>query len=314
MGPSPSKPDRLELLPVGVKSIGLTNLTNSCPFSSLVQVLYHLDLFRASILSLNQESEQNLASAFRNLFAEISAFPRDFGVIEPHHFISYIRSSNDQFSNAQEQHDCHEFLSFVLSQIPSSISSLFQGTACYTTSCLSCDFSSSSTQSFYELPLELSHRPYSLLHSFNNLLRPETLEDFVCDSCGGVSSSQRIMKVKKFPYILIFHLKRFKYDQNSKNLFKISTNMTISQTISLPCHGDVAVARFRLKAIISHVGNSFFSGHYFAIVGISENLWVIFDDDRVKIIFDYELANYFGSLQDEGASAYIVFYEKEEEQ
>mmetsp|Transcript_65741 Transcript_65741/g.180284 ORF Transcript_65741/g.180284 Transcript_65741/m.180284 type:complete len:166 (+) Transcript_65741:1-498(+) len=71
--------------------------------------------------------------------------------------------------------------------------------------------------------------------------------------------------------------------------------------------------RYRLFAVIVHIGSGPNHGHYFALVR-SHQHWLCFDDDSVDVIEESQIEACFGNAQDTQASTetgYLLFYQSE---
>ncbi|KAL0241245.1 hypothetical protein GEMRC1_006480 [Eukaryota sp. GEM-RC1] len=294
MGGRSSTLQNSHLLPANQKLVGLSNLANSCSFASVLQALFHLPCFQRGLNSI------------RELFASLDAFPRNVGYIEPRGFISALRQC-DRYSEPEQQ-DAHEFFSFLLQRLPDSLTHFFQGTAKYVTTCLNCNHSYTSSQSFIDIPIEMSDKNLSLSAIVNDIFVPESMsnDDAIhCSNCNQRGEGERVFALESLPPVLILHLKRFRYHFEEKTFTKISKKVNIPSMFSL------RDTKFYLHSCIIHVGQFFFQGHYIAVIRLpNSSLWAVFDDDRVEIIFDYQLERYFGSIENCHAVVYMAIYQQ----
>ncbi|CCE63100.1 hypothetical protein TPHA_0D04660 [Tetrapisispora phaffii CBS 4417] len=116
----------------------------------------------------------------------------------------------------------------------------------------------------------------------------------------------------KMPKILVIHLSRFFYDMSKKNETVVAYPLILNIVLK-----NEEVCKYRLYAIVNHMGNQVASGHYTTLVnknrnhdlGKNEQQWYYFDDEVVK----HELNH--GNI-DEGVNkvssshVYVLFYEK----
>ena len=95
-----------------------------------------------------------------------------------------------------------------------------------------------------------------------------------CEDC---ESNEFIMKrkIKKFPTVLILHLKRFIYDSDS--FVKIERQISMEMIVELFGH------RFELKSVVSHLGSSIDSGHYICDI-FHDSMHYRVDDDKISTI------------------------------
>ena len=99
------------------KDIGLLNLGFTCYLNAILQVLYHINLFKDSILRLDVNDEGN------NVLNELIILFDDLNVKKDFYYnpISFINNFGDEVINVNEQKDAHEFLLSLIDKIESKL-------------------------------------------------------------------------------------------------------------------------------------------------------------------------------------------------
>ena len=76
---------------------------------------------------------------------------------------------------------------------------------------------------------------------------------------------------------------------------------------------DENEAFYKLYAVIVHIGSDPNHGHYVSYIQ-SHGLWLLFDDDEVKVVSEEALRSVFGSTKKNAGvtdTGYILFYQQE---
>ena len=118
------------------------------------------------------------------------------------------------------------------------------------------------------------------------------------------------MKIKKLPNVLALHLKRFKYQEDLQRFMKLAYRVVFPFELRLFNTVDDAPNAdrlYRLWAIVVHIGQGLYHGHYVAIIK-SGPQWLLFDDDTVSVIDEGDIQKYYGDTPGHG-SGYVLFYE-----
>ncbi|KAL0213855.1 hypothetical protein P9112_006039 [Eukaryota sp. TZLM1-RC] len=295
----------IDLLPPNQKLVGLNNLSNSCSFSAVLQILYHLSPLRTAILSLPPSSDNNITNSLRELFACMDAYPRPYGSLEPRAFLSTFKSNEARFQG-NDQQDSHEVFQSLLTHLPEFISNIFKGEGYYSTRCMECDYVSTRSQSFFDLPVEITEN-VSLITAINSLFDPEIMsndDQIHCDNCHLKTECERKFNIDELPTVLVIQLKRFKF------YYECNSFVKLNKRLNIPFNLELKSKNYKLSSFIVHVGDSFFRGHYIAIVRLnSDLLWAAIDDAKFEILHDYQIERYFGSIEGvSNASIYLATY------
>ncbi|THG96312.1 hypothetical protein EW026_g5498 [Hermanssonia centrifuga] len=132
---------------------------------------------------------------------------------------------------------------------------------------------------------------------------------FFCDACCDLQEAEKRMKIKKLPNILALHLKRFKYQEDVGKNIKLTYRVAFPFELRLFNTVDDAEnpdRLYELFAIVVHIGNGPYHGHYVSIVK-ARGTWYLFDDDSVEAIKESEIPKYFG--ESNAGSAYVLYYQ-----
>ncbi|CAD8155517.1 unnamed protein product [Paramecium octaurelia] len=202
----------------------------------------------------------------------------------------------------KNQHDCHEFLLYLLGHMEDEIlnfnkdtksnninfiDQIFKGKLQTGILCQLCNYKVKQIEPFLTLSLAISQSK-TLEQCLEEFLKEETLRDYKCTKCQ--SSCIKSLQIISIPQILVLHLKRFQFlPQCHKN------NKTITYPMDILKFGNQT---YRLRAVIVHTGN-LQSGHYFTFAK-RYHQWFLFNDETVKAVSKKQVL-----MQ----SAYILFYQ-----
>ena len=93
--------------------IGLANLGFTCYLNAILQILYHIDLFKEAILRIDAKDEDN------NVLNELIILFDGLNTKKSLHYnpISFITNFDNEVINVNEQKDAHEFLLSLLDKL-----------------------------------------------------------------------------------------------------------------------------------------------------------------------------------------------------
>ncbi|NXQ58124.1 UBP50 hydrolase, partial [Anthoscopus minutus] len=256
----------------------------------------------------------------------------EFDYVSPEAFHSIFGKRYPAFSKGT-QHDAQEFLICVLDDLheafkevraqlcqerrscavgastrsssgTSIITNLFEGELTYDIMCLTCKALSNRPENFTVLSLPIpSSRVCSLQDCLECFFQPDTLtqnNQIHCYCCGGNRDATLRASITMAPPIIIFHLKRFAWqDRHRKKLsttvcYPIS-DLDLSPYIPASC----CSTEYSLCAVVNHAGDMDY-GHYTAFCKHSVTKhWYSFDDAQVTKIPDSAV---------QADTAYLLFY------
>lgn len=128
----------------------------------------------------------------------------------------------------------------------------------------------------------------SLNASLDNLIKPETIENYKCTVCNANRTISKSCKLWRTPSVLFVQLKRFEVLPNGR-VRKNNNNIDIPLTIDLSPYCDQTMNAetkinrvYKLKGFSNHMGN-LSGGHYTAdcMCIVDNETWYHFDDSRV---------------------------------
>ncbi|NXE87101.1 UBP50 hydrolase, partial [Menura novaehollandiae] len=257
----------------------------------------------------------------------------EFDYVSPEAFHSVFEKRYPAFSR-RTQHDAQEFLICVLDDLheafkevraqlcqgryrsgagasrgsgsgTSIVTQLFEGQLSYGITCLKCKTITDRPESFTVLSLPIpSTRVCSLQDCLECFFQPDTLtwnNQIHCYWCGTNQDATVQATITKAPQIIIFHLKRFAWQDKHRR--KLSTtvcypfsNLDLSPYSStFSCNN----AEYSLCAVVNHAGDLDY-GHYTAFCKHSVTKhWYSFDDAQVTQIPDTAV---------QADTAYLLFY------
>jgi hypothetical protein len=195
--------------------VGLENPGLFCYLNTGIQICISIERFRNYFLKQQYDDIQNekfklYCTLFHKLF--MAAFSRDKGVITPLPFWKFV---TERFPNGR-MHDLPEFLRYIFSHIEAELHSegknfirnLFEGTYQSCITCSTCNKESKITESFLDLPIDLTP---SLISSLRCFTSPELIKnDYDCESCKIKTSALKTLAFSSLPDHLILQVKRFK--------------------------------------------------------------------------------------------------------
>jgi ubiquitin C-terminal hydrolase len=185
---------------------------------------------------------------------------------------------------------------------------LFGSQLQHTTQCSKCGYRSLSFDPALDLSLPLpkgsmfSTPSTDVLTLLQNFTAPEELkgtDQFICPKCKKGRDATRTTLIRKWPSVLVLHLKRFS-SSGSKNSAKVAylSELTISKEVQC-----TARAGFILRGVVIHHGSASY-GHYTSYVrSPTDERWYYCDDSSVREVSEAEAL-------EEKAGAYFLFYQR----
>ncbi|CAD8057231.1 unnamed protein product [Paramecium primaurelia] len=253
---------------------------------------------RISKQQLLDKKKQNIVSFTKAYFDLIDQIKASTVPIK----INTIKTLIINQFHPKNQHDCHEFLLYLLGHIEDEIlnfnkdnksayinfvEQIFKGKLQTNIICQLCKNKIKQVEPFLTLSLAISQSK-TLESCLDEFLKEETLKDYKCIKCQ--SSCVKSLQIVSIPQILVLHLKRFQFlPQCHKN------NKAITYPIDILNFGNKT---YRLRAVIVHTGN-LQSGHYFTFAK-RYHQWFLFNDETVKAVTKKQVL-----MQ----AAYILFYQ-----
>jgi len=303
---------------------GLQNITQvDCYMNSAIQILAHTDAITKKYLNSRFMDDLKDTDTKKNKYGSIA--------IELHKLLRRMHSgernvSVEQFKCAvdsctikfplKQQHDCHEFLLYLLKALhlstqklkscptdvvddePSLISKLFLGEVCSTLECIGCRKTSTTRYPEYGLSLPIpTHaigKPDALMRCLSHFFNTETLSRDNMINCGqspsdtidGICNTKR--QAKKYlrfnpTPLMILTFKRIECDSDTEITTKINDFLGFPLTLDMRSYVSSSDTNnnnleYELQAVINHRGKVG-GGHYYLYLKINGS-WFKFDDSK----------------------------------
>lgn len=273
---------------------GLKNRGNTCFLNAVLQCL----LRTAPILRTGHRCDTPQFCAFCALkrLSRCSG-----GSVLPMEFLTNLTAIGQQFKLGRQE-DAHEFLTCLMGKLEprDCLRQVMEGSIASYLQCLECGYSSRTTESFWDLSLELS--ACTLTRCLRKFCSEEVLEAnrFSCPQCRNVSTCTKQLTIATAPQVLILHFKRFT-NQGEKNKKTVTFPLALGLDTA-----DGSKVRYSLYGVIVHDGQSCASGHYFSYVRWEDGTWYEVNDSKV-IQKDVREATSQGA-------AYILFYQRQDKE
>ena len=333
--------------------VGLVNLGCTCYMNSLLQQFYNITSIRESIL-LTKEYKDNIKlssadlaystslSQLKNIFSALKAYeskaynPKDFCLNFENQPLSII-----------EQMDVDEFFNMLLDKLePQFVGSKydnpfkyqFGGFSSNDIICKGCPHKSEREERFNCLILSLKSNINDALksHAVGELLEGDNA--FYCETCDKKVDAIKRTSVKYLPRTLILVLKRFEFDYDTLQKFKLNNYCEFPEELNMKeytqeyldnkdCSEPQEMNKpdnhyiYDLSGVIIHMGTAD-SGHYISLVKQENSeVWLEYNDCKVKTYDIENLKNdaFGGSdtfitkegkteMVDKQSNAYVLFY------
>ena len=149
----------------------------------------------------------------------------------------------------------------------------------------------------------------ALLH----FVHPETVDEFKCSNCDQLVPVNKRITIDHLSSILIINFKRCTLTFGSAEKLTHCVNYDeilkfhpyMSSDSCIPDDKDVNLSNnycYKLYAVINHTGTNLNSGHYYAYIRSSDNLWFLIDDENCRNVAASEVIGH--------SEALILFYAK----
>ncbi|QPG76157.1 hypothetical protein FOA43_003543 [Brettanomyces nanus] len=288
-------------------------------------------LFKGPIINLDISfSEEygmksSLFTSLKDAFEAVTENSSKVGILSPYYFVEVVKQLNEMFRSSMHQ-DAHEFLNFLINSLievvsdytashsdeSSKLSQIFEGLLTSETKCLSCESISTRDEKFLDLSIDLQQNT-SIANCLKMFSQSEMLkgsDKFFCETCHSLQEAAKMIKLKKLPQILAFHLKRFKYSEELGRMVKLFYRVEYTKTLRIFNTTDDTKEPdklYELYSVVVHIGGGPYHGHYVSLIKTNRYGWLLFDDETVESIDENYVYRFFGDGP--GLStAYLLFY------
>ena len=316
--------------------VGLKNLGCTCYMNSLLQVFFNFIPFRESLLKCEcKEEPKNSLYQIKTLFYSLKYLKINY--YSPDEF---PENFDDEILNVHQQMDVDEFYIKILDKIENRLKGtknenlvkyFFQGTQNdILTFQDGCTHHRTNSYNFYSIQLQVQNKK-NIYESLDTFTEGELMNGDNCIFCPNCDKKVPVLKTQNFkslPRILLFVLKRFEFNYNSKKKVKINDYYEFPLELDMAKYiNDSSSSEnniYVLKSIVIHMGTCE-NGHYYAYIKNNNGNWYEFNDTQVHL-FDIDLLNEeaFGGdeiiysegeeiIRKKNRSAYLLFYEKKDQ-
>uniref|UniRef100_T1J1R9 Ubiquitin carboxyl-terminal hydrolase 7 n=1 Tax=Strigamia maritima TaxID=126957 RepID=T1J1R9_STRMM len=324
--------------------VGLKNQGATCYMNSLLQTLFFTNKLRKAVYLMPTESDdssKSVALALQRVFYELQFSDKPVGTKK------LTKSFGWETLDSFMQHDVQELSRVLLDNMESkmkgtcvegTIPGLFEGKMISFIRCKVVDYTSSRTEPFYDIQLNIkgkktsaltfdrfsdkiqANRVLFLVHeSFKDYVAVETLDGDNKYDAGdyGLQEAEKGVIFASFPPVLHLHLMRFQYDPMTDSNVKINDRFEFPEKLNLDQFlqkNEASPAQYTLHAVLVHSGDNH-GGHYVVFINPKgDGKWCKFDDDVVSRCTKQEAVDHnFGGHEDDitvkhCTNAYMLVY------
>ena len=327
---------------------GLLNGGATCYMNSTFQQLYMMPRLCRLLLTAPVEESLEKSSpvfeALRTIFLRLFAGVDE--VVDPSCFWKEFKDYDGNPVDVREHQDGYEFFTRLQDAIDEYLKSI--GYEKIMRSVLGGSFNqvievpdhegvkSEREEEFYQISVDVRGKK-DLIESLESYVAPEALDgqnQWFCESLGHKVDAKKRTLIKKLPESLVFHLKRFEWDYETYQRWKIKDRFEFPMELDMGPYLDGSSANERcadksdgghmyyLSGVIVHSGTAF-AGHYYSFAKErATGRWFHFDDDSVTPwdVADIEPECFGGQFQPtsdskmymRSQSAYVVIYDRRE--
>uniref|UniRef100_A0A5S6QK77 Ubiquitin carboxyl-terminal hydrolase n=1 Tax=Trichuris muris TaxID=70415 RepID=A0A5S6QK77_TRIMR len=240
---------------------GFSNLGNTCYMNSILQAVlgqkpFSQELWRAVVKNKSSIPDGSLL----RLLVELLRIKNGDASVDKPHLLQAIKdkvaATAGRF-NDHSEHDAQEFLVLLLDQLADEVERLnvsdsqmqilnpvlrnFAFSICHYLKCKECDAICSREEQFFDLPLNITGfasgdcSQLQSRHSLQTLVSKFFLEETISYTCAHCGCSETVVhhRITKLPRILILHVKRYKYNEESRESEKAKNAIGIPTFLTL---------------------------------------------------------------------------------
>ncbi|EPT06051.1 hypothetical protein FOMPIDRAFT_1034036 [Fomitopsis schrenkii] len=307
IGDDPAEQSRRPGHPVGLRNLGAT-----CYANAYLQVWFQDLPFRGGVYGCQLPNDEKFdleASPIFQLQVAFAAMQEgNESAFNPVKLVESLKLRTTEQQDAQEfsklfmAHLDTEFQKQADPTLKTLISSQFQGSQTYVTTCQKCEYRSERSSDFLEIEVTITNNS-TLEERLGALLEPEVLSEdnqYLCPRCDSLQDAERHMEISSLPPVLHFSLLRFVYDLSTMERKKSKHNISYPTVIDMDRYlgppdavphkrrkkGDLHGKNvYQLRGILLHKGASAYHGHYEAqVFDVQTQSWYQFNDETVTKI------------------------------
>ena len=294
--------------------VGLQNHAATCYMNSILEMLFYIPAFRKLIYSIPKQ-EKSIPLSLQQLFCLMQLSPTSPSTNDLIHSFGWTDS------DAFVQNDVQEFLRVLIAnlegkldktELKGQLQSLLSGQTVQRITCVNCDYSSETSDTFYDLSLVVKGKK-NIDESLAEMTADELLNgdnQYEIEK-GHKEDAVRGTKIKKLPPVLNLHLTRFEFSMKSPTgMEKVRDYYEFPSTLDMgPYTVDQTKMEYELITVLSHIGGSF-GGHYIAFCK-NDGKWFKFNDEIVECVKEEEAINgNFGGEKSQVHAYYLCYVRK----
>ena len=296
--------------------VGLYNQSNDCFFNSVTQVLYSLHSFRDHVQHFTTyiSNEVDAVMKMKTLFQDMNQSQETNHPIRTHECVQSLQM-NAYVENCQ--FDAQECMTHIINLFYPRVDDinapnrnmppdncLFRVDGGESMLCYNCDQQSNKPYRSNICQISIPDFETSIQREVEGLTSDEygtLMEDlYQCEHCPQktqASYSSTLWNVEKY---MIVQLKIFEFNRDTLAYTKKIPNLFIEEEIN-----NILLGILDLRAVVYHIGDSPFSGHYMSSVKYNET-WYTTNDDKCYAGVQLHCSN----NNDNVMTPYLLIYEK----
>lgn len=184
---------------------------------------------------------------------------------------------------------------------------LFEGDMTYETRCQSCGRVTERSEKFMDINLPIVHpdtantflaqlrlpaankeNETTVQYCLDTYMCSEELNGdnkYWCENCATKRDATRQVVFGTLPPLLNLQLCRYVYDRQKQTKKKLTDKVLLPQCLNVRSNQISESVTYRLCAVMKHLGNSAYQGHYIAeSMDWQTGIWFEFDDEKVSIL------------------------------
>ncbi|KAI8985228.1 hypothetical protein BDB01DRAFT_789372 [Pilobolus umbonatus] len=178
--------------------------------------------------------------------------------------------------------------------------------------CYSCHAKSNTFESFLDLSVDIN-KVDTLQEALNNFVKVDIIgadkeNRYNCDACKNKVKAGKKTTIDRLPMVLPIHLKRFNFNPHRGSMRKLNTQIQYPEILDMAPYvsegKEPESTKYRLFAVLVHLGSHCESGHYISFVNAPDGSWYEMDDDVKTRVSLKTVLN---------QKAYMLFYKSMEE-
>eukprot|EP00884_Botryococcus_braunii_P021288 jgi/Botrbrau1/7843/Bobra.9_2s0021.2 len=315
--------------------VGLKNGGATCYMNAIFQQVFMQPSIRHLVLTAPEDSSESARHTvfwqLQHIFGSLAFSNQES--YSPEGFWQAFKDYDGEPLNVREHQDAYEFFTRLQDLVDQQMRAAGASPAMQTVMggkfaqqiiCRTVDFRSEKEEDFYQLSLEVRGKK-NLEESLDFYVSGELMEgdnQYYCEEVGRKVDAVKRNCIKVLPHMLVIHLKRFEFDYETMNRWKIKDRFEFPESVNMYKYtvdglaereAAEAAARdnsanaaepptppsassssdrafwYNLKGIVVHSGTAF-AGHYYSVIkdregklGVREpDQWYCFDDVSVE--------------------------------